>query len=73
MPTMREMSEAHLTNVRNQVTMLREQQQKLAAEIDNLEAYLNEGSRELDRASSTIVSSSSADVLSAANYENAVF
>jgi uncharacterized protein YlxW (UPF0749 family) len=70
---MREMSEAHLTNVRNQVTMLREQQQKLAAEIDNLEAYLNEGSRELDRASSTIVSSSSADVLSAANYENAVF
>jgi hypothetical protein len=53
--------------------MLREQQQKLAAEIDNLEAYLNEGSRELDRASSTIVSSSSADVLSAANYENAVF
>ena len=57
MPTMKEMSEAHLTNVRNQVTMLREQMQKLAAEIDNLEVYLNEGSQELERASSADVSS----------------
>ena len=73
MPTMREMSEAHLTNVRNQVTMLREQQQKLVTEIENLEAYLNQGVQELDHASSTIVSSSSADVLSAATGENAVF
>jgi len=73
MPTMREMSEAHLTNVRNQVTMLREQQQKLAAEIENFESYINQGVQELDHASSTIVSSSSADVLSAATDENAVF
>ena len=71
MPTMREMSEAHLTNVRNQVTMLREQQQKLVTEIEKLEAYLNDGSQELDRASSTIVSSSSADVLSAAGGNSA--
>ena len=71
MPTMKEMSEAHLTNVRNQVTMLREQMQKLAAEIDNLESYLNEGSQELERASSTIVSSSPADVLSAAGGNSA--
>lgn len=73
MPTMREMSEAHLTNVRNQVTMLREQQQKLITEIENLEAYLNEGSQELERASSTIVSSSSADVSSAVTGGHATF
>jgi hypothetical protein len=53
--------------------MLREQQQKLSAEIENFESYINQGVQELDHASSTIVSSSSADVLSAATDENAVF
>jgi len=73
MPTMREMSEAHLTNVRNQVTMLREQQQKLITEIENLEAYLMQGKQELDSTSEVHVPSSSADMSSAATYDNAVF
>jgi soluble cytochrome b562 len=53
--------------------MLREQMQKLAAEIDNLESYLNEGSQELERASSTIVSSSSADASSVVTDGHATF
>ena len=73
MPTMREMSEAHLTNVRNQVTILREQQQKLVTEIENLEAYLMQGKQELDSTSEVHVPSSSADVLSAPTDGNSVF
>ena len=73
MPTMREMSEAHLTNVRNQVTMLREQQQKLVTEIENLEAYLNQGRQELEGNSEVHVPSSSAGMSSAATGNNSVF
>lgn len=66
MPTMREMSEAHLTNVQNQIGILREQKQKLDAEIQNLEQYLQEGRQELEK------SGPIADDVSA-SYDNAVF
>ena len=74
MPTMREMSEAHLTNVRNQVTMLREQQQKLVTEIENLETYLDQGRQEvefgqLEGNSEVHVPSSSAGMSSADNQQ----
>jgi predicted RNase H-like nuclease (RuvC/YqgF family) len=49
MPTLTEMSKAHLVNVQNQILMLREQKQKLDAEISNLESYLSEGKAELKK------------------------
>lgn len=67
MPTTREMSEAHLTNVQNQIVMLREQKQKLDAEIQNLERYLQEGKQELEKSEPN-----KADDVSA-TYNNAVF
>lgn len=67
MPTLTEMSEAHLTNVQNQIVMLREQKQKLDAEIQNLERYLQEGKEELEKSEP-----SKADDVSA-SYNNAVF
>ena len=67
MPTTREMSEAHLTNVQNQIGMLREQKQKLDAEIQNLERYLQEGKQELEKSEPD-----KADSVSA-TYDNAVF
>lgn len=67
MPTVREMSEAHLTNVSNQITILREQKQKLDAEIANLVNYLEEGSSELTKVRGTeeLSTSFKADVVSA--------
>tara|TARA_Y100000004_G_scaffold180433_1_gene225049 strand:+ start:1063 stop:1266 length:204 start_codon:yes stop_codon:yes gene_type:complete len=67
MPTTREMSEAHLTNVQNQIVILREQKQKLDAEIQNLERYLEEGKQELEKSEPD-----KADGVSA-TYDNAVF
>ena len=67
MPTLTEMSEAHLTNVQNQIVMLREQKQKLDAEIQNLERYLQVGKEELEKSEP-----SKADDVSA-SYNNAVF
>ena len=48
MPTAKEMAEAHLVNVENQIQHLQQQQATIDAEIARLTAYLEEGAKELN-------------------------
>lgn len=48
MPTAKEMAEAHLVNVENQIQQLQQQQATIDAEIARLTAYLEEGAKELN-------------------------
>tara|TARA_R110000744_G_scaffold45707_1_gene101475 strand:- start:264 stop:482 length:219 start_codon:yes stop_codon:yes gene_type:complete len=48
MPTAKEMAEAHLVNVENQIQQLQQQQATVDAEIARLTAYLEEGAKELN-------------------------
>ena len=57
MPTAKEMAEAHLVNVENQIQQLQQQKGTIDVEIARLTAYLEEGAQELNDSADTAESS----------------
>ena len=47
MPTMREMSEAHLINVEREIQSLQQRRVEIDAQLQQLESYLEEGKKTL--------------------------
>jgi hypothetical protein len=57
MPTAKEMAEAHLVNVENQIQQLQQQKGTIDVEIARLTAYLEEGAQELNDSANVAESS----------------
>tara|TARA_B100001094_G_C18064347_1_gene736673 strand:- start:778 stop:969 length:192 start_codon:yes stop_codon:yes gene_type:complete len=55
MPSLKEMAEAHLLNVQREIQTLKQRQVEIGEEIQKLEAYLEEGVRDLEQPEEVVI------------------